>query len=239
MLFLNRSQAGKELAEKLDQFLSSKGAPIKRSNLLVVGLPRGGVPVALEVARKFGCSLEIIVAKKLPFPGQPEYAIGAVSSDGVVILNPDIPQDKEWNFYIEQQREALLKSTVEIEKEFYELAGCTKSSFQDKTVIVVDDGIATGMTAIAALESAHLRGAEHTIIAAPVMGAEIYDRLRSHCDCVVAVSVPQEFRAVGQFYLNFDQTTNEEVVSALRESSGFGLHLESTFENHELKTVGG
>jgi putative phosphoribosyl transferase len=220
-MFADRTEAGTQLAEKLYKFLSHQSGLAYKSNLLVVGLPRGGVPVALEVARKFSCPLELIVAKKLPYPGQPEYAIGAVSSDGVVVLNPDIPQDQHWQAYIAPQRQALLKSTQSIECKLYKLAGHEKTSFKDKTVIVVDDGIATGMTAFAALETARQRGARRTIMAAPVICPLGYEQLRLRCDNVVALSVPANLRSVGQYYVNFDQTSDEEVVNALRESSRF------------------
>jgi putative phosphoribosyl transferase len=220
-MFVNRTQAGAQLAEKLKQYLSRQGLLHEQSSLLVVGLPRGGVPVALEVSRKLGCPLEIIAAKKLPYPGQPEYAIGAVTSDGVVVLNPDIPQDRQWSVYIEQQRKALLERTMTIERQLYELAGREKSSFEGKTVVVVDDGIATGMTAMAALEAAKHRGARRTIMAVPVMSAQSYSQLQSHCDDIVAISVPTKLTSVGQYYSDFDQTSNDEVVEALKESALF------------------
>lgn len=214
-MFIDRTDAGIQLAEKLKQSLPELSEAAKKSALLVVGLPRGGVPVALAVSQKFNCPLEIIVAKKLPFPGQPEYAIGAVSSDGVVVLNPDIEPDNKWKKYIELQRQELLQQTQEKERQFYQLAGREKSSFKDKIVIIIDDGVATGMTAIAALQSARQRGAACTIMAAPVMSCESYRQLRTHCDTVVAVSTPAKFLSVGQHYLNFNQTQDEEVVSAL------------------------
>jgi predicted phosphoribosyltransferase len=218
MMFPNRIRAGKDLAEKLSKFLSDKPDINKKSDMLVVGLPRGGVPVALQVCRKFGSSLEIIMSKKLPFPGQPEYAIGAVSSDGIIVLNPEIPQDPRWKAYIEQLRQELLERTMSSEEQFYALAGRTKTSFKDKTVIVVDDGVATGMTAIAALETARQRGAKFIIMAAPVISSDSVQQLSSHCDEVVAVSVPAKLYSVGENYIDFSQTSNEEVVAALREA---------------------
>lgn len=218
-MFENRTAAGKQLAKKLEQCWSRQRALYERSKLLVVGLPRGGVPVALEVAREFRCPLEVIVAKKLPCPDQPEYAIGAVSSDGIVILNPDLPEDPQWKSYIDEQRQKLLQLTMNLEKTFYVPANNEQSSFKDKVVIVVDDGVATGMTAIAALKTARKRGALRTVMAAPVMSSESYRELHSYCDEVVAISVPENFVAVGQHYLDFEPTSNEEVVAALRENA--------------------
>lgn len=230
MFFKNRIDAGRKLAWKLEQYFYSLPQRDRQSEVLVVGLPRGGVPVALEVARKFKCPLEIIVAKKLPFPNQPEYAIGAVSSGGIVVLSPDIPQHKSWREYIEEQKRQLLTTTQSREDEYYVLAGRYRSSFEDKVVIVVDDGVATGMTAMAAIEAARQRGARRVIMAAPVMSRESFVQLSSICDDVVAAYVPTEFNAVGQHYLEFLPTSNEEVVRALAESNGFhnGTSLERT-----------
>ncbi len=230
MFFRDRVDAGKKLALRLEQYVASLPAKVRNSEFLVVGLPRGGVPVALEVARKFKCPLEIIVSKKLPFPNQPEYAIGAVSSGGIVVVSPDIPQSRSWREYIEQQKRDLLVTTQRREDEFYVLAGRYRSSFEGKVVFVIDDGVATGMTAMAALEAAKQRGALRVILAAPVMSRESASQLRSVCDDVVAVHIPTVFNAVGAHYLEFTQTSNEEVVKALAESNGFhnGPSLERT-----------
>lgn len=219
MTFANRTEAGQLLAVKLEGYLQTHGE-LDAANIVVVGLPRGGVPVALEIGRRLGSPVEIIASKKLPFPGQPEYAIGAVSSDGVVVLNPDIARTAQWNLYIEQQRQQLLERTKQIETEFYALAERKPASFEGKTVILVDDGIATGMTALAAIETARRRGARKVILAAPVISQDSYSELSRYCT-VVAVSVPREFQAVGLHYANFTQTTNAEVLDALRESSQF------------------
>lgn len=218
-MFNNRTDAGRQLAERLEVYLSNYRGRNWQKDLLVIGLPRGGVPVALELARRFNCPLEIIVAKKLPYPGQPEYAIGAVSSDGLVVLNPDIPDNRDWAAYIDQQRRILLEKNVKMEQSYYELSGLTKNTVDGKTVIIVDDGVATGMTALAAVETARARGAKQTIMAAPVMSLDSYQKLRQHCDDVLALRVEREFRSVSEFYRSFEQTSNEEVVTALRASS--------------------
>jgi putative phosphoribosyl transferase len=225
-MFTDRTQAGKLLATKLEHGFSTQPS-LDRSEVIVAGLPRGGVPVALEVARRFGCKLDLIVAKKLPFPGQPEYAIGAVSSDGVVVLNPDIPSEPDWINYIEAQRQRLLHDTRDIERQFYESGGCVPSSFKGKTVIIVDDGIATGMTAEAAAKTARMRGASYIIVAAPVMSYQSYTELRKSCDATVAVIAPQHFQAVGEHYADFSQTSNEEVVDDLKQSKSFVVVGES------------
>lgn len=218
MIFADRKVAGKQLAESL--ILHVKNLDIRTSQL-VVGLPRGGVPVALEVARRLACPLDIIVSKKISFPGQKEYAIGAVSSEGAVIVNTALVERQHLQSYIDQESERLLQETRELEMEFHRLGNCAPKSFTDKAVIIIDDGIATGMTAIAAAQSARFRGAANTIIAAPVMSLESYRDLAKYCDDVVALSLPSEFLAVGMHYNNFTQVTNDEVVTALREASHF------------------
>lgn len=216
-MFSNRTTAGRQLADELERYLSGK-RNFDRSKLLVVGLPRGGVPIALEVALRFSCPIDIIAAKKLPLPGQPEYAIGAVSSDGVVVLNPEVAKSEHLKKYIASEREQLLRHTKESESRLYQSAGYAPSSFKDKTVIIVDDGIATGMTALAAAETAQRRGAKSIILAAPVMSLESYKQLRTHCNEVIALDIPRSFVAVGHHYEDFEQTSDDEVVRALRES---------------------
>lgn len=227
MVFCDRKNAGEQLAEKVNAFLSTLPAVERKKDVLVVGLPRGGVPVALEVARRLGCPLDIIVAKKLAFPGQPEFAIGAVTADGIVVLSPDIPKEPKWNAYIENEKQVLFKQTQKVEQKFYDLAGGGKYSFQGKTIIVVDDGIATGMTVMAALESARKRGASRIILAAPVMSADSYMQLGRRCDRIIALNIPEEFRAVGLHYQDFSQTADEEVISALREARQFSRQPEA------------
>ncbi|MBX9878829.1 MAG: hypothetical protein K2Y22_10265 [Candidatus Obscuribacterales bacterium] len=219
MIFIDRKQAGQQLAVKLQHFLETQGL-LDSDNLVIVGLPRGGVPVAVEIARLFGTPVEVMVSKKLPYPNQPECAIGAVSSDGIVVLNPSVPRTEQWNVYIEEQRRQLLSKTRLIESEFYALAERKPATFEGKTVILVDDGIATGMTALAAVQTARTRGAQKVILATPVISQESYSEL-SMCCTVIAVSVPREFQAVGLHYANFTQTTNDEVVMALKESAQF------------------
>jgi predicted phosphoribosyltransferase len=227
MTFTNRKQAGRQLAACLYDRLFVNSISVERDTLIVAALPRGGVPVGLEVARKFNCRLEILASKKLPLPNHPEYAIGAVSADGIMALNPDIPKDPEWQSYIESERQRLFRETKAAEAQFYELAGYKPASLKGKTVILVDDGVATGMTAVAAIRTARQRGARKVIMAAPVISPECYHHLRAYCHDVVALIVPNDLIAVGQYYADFNQTSNEEVVSALRESTTFAAHAKT------------
>lgn len=218
MRFVNRNDAGRKLADCVVKYISSHG--LQRNDFVIVGLPRGGVPVADEVARRLNCPLEILVSKKLPLPGQPECAIGAVSSDGIVVLNPQLPDTPDWRQYIDQHCQRLRKLTQDTETEFYSLAGRQRTwTCKDKVVIIVDDGIATGMTAIAAAQTARHRGAKSVVLAAPVIGSEAYELLEPHVDGIVAVLVPQDFGAVGIYYVDFAQTSTDEVIDALRAYS--------------------
>jgi putative phosphoribosyl transferase len=231
MSFADRQSAGCQLADKLVQYFHGCGLDTGH-NLVIAGLPRGGVPVALEVARRLRHPLDIMVSKKLPYPGQPEFAIGAVSSDGEVVLNSAIPETLEWQNYVERERKRLLKQTFDAENQIYQQSGRQRTTFKGKVVIVIDDGVATGLTAIAALKSARYRGADTVIAAAPVMSPESYQDLGKYCDGVVACDVPEIFQAVGLHYENFLQTTDKEVVEALRESAQF-----STSNSADLKNV--
>ncbi len=219
MKFLDRATAGRRLAkvvsERKKTFPSGQDGS---GEIIVVGLPRGGVPVAFEVSKSLNCPLEIITSKKLSYPGQPEYAIGAVSSDGFVVLNPNIPQTSNWQDYVDGERTRLRKETLANEERLYRLAGrerCTK--YDGKCVIIVDDGIATGMTAIAAIETARARGAAAVYLAAPVICRESFFELNEHCDGLIACEVPEVFESVGYYYVNFQQTSDNEVVEALRQ----------------------
>lgn len=222
MKFCDRVDAGRKLAKSVVENLHARHIS-DFSNLIVVGLPRGGVPVAFEVAQYLDCPLEIIVSKKLPYPGQPEFAIGAVSSDGFVVTSPDIPQNSDWLGYVQEQRKRLCRETIALEQQLYKSAGrvrCTK--YDGKTVIIVDDGIATGMTAVAAAETARARGAKTVYLAAPVICRESFFELNEHCNGLIATLVPEVFQSVGNHYRDFKQTTESEVVEALRNSANFG-----------------
>lgn len=214
-MFRDRSHAGQLLADKVVKELAWNS---NKRNFVVVGLPRGGVPVAAPLAAKLKAPIDLIVSKKLPYPGQPEVAIGAVSADGTIVLRPDIPREEVWQTYIKAQQASLIRSTLAQERMFYESAGYAQTSFADKTVIVVDDGIATGMTVFAAIRSARKKGASKIIVAAPVISADTYQKLHMNCDAIISLSIPAEFTSVGHHYVHFEQTTNEEVIAAMRMS---------------------
>ncbi len=238
MKFSNRESAGLLLGKKLETALTGRSDTGSKSKIIVIGLPRGGVPVAFAVATQLECALDVIVAKKLPYPGQPEYAIGAVSSDGVVELDKSIPQNSEWQTYVDAQKQKLLIETRESESRFRQRAGIEKLSLKDNTVIIVDDGIATGMTVKAAIKSAILRGCKHLVVAAPAMSIESFIELKTLCDQVITLITPEPFGAVGHYYIDFDQTLDEEVIENLRENrSNFQSTYASPDSNNITRTV--
>lgn len=232
--FINRKEAGVALAEKLKQYLEKNLKNTHKNDILIVGLPRGGVSVALEVARKFGSQLDILVSKKIPHPSCAEYAIGAVTSDGQIVLNPDIPESTDWQHYLEEQSQKLLCKTKESEGYFYDHAGYIPRIFENKIVIIVDDGIATGMTAIAAAETARHRGARLVIVAAPVISLESHHQISKFCQHVIGIHVTSDFETVGQFYLDFSQISDQEVLDAMKESHRFAPPGDMSFilQNH-------
>jgi len=219
-MFQNRQQAGTLLAERLVDLLS-EDADFSPQSTAVIALPRGGVPVAAEVALKLGCSIDVLVSKKIGAPDNPELAIGAVSSDGVVILDRQLP----WLFgntarYLEaqqEQKERLIQETRALEDYWVKAAGMTRrTDVSGRLIVLVDDGVATGMTTRAALSTLRSRKASKIILATPVIPLDTHSRLRQECDLLVALSIPWDFTAVGYYYRDFRQVEDAEVVEALK-----------------------
>ncbi|PWU00821.1 MAG: phosphoribosyltransferase [Candidatus Melainabacteria bacterium] len=218
-MFRNRQHAGFLLARHVWQAIS-QDTRFNPRQLIVVGLPRGGVSVAFEVARMLGSHLDLIASKKIGAPEQPELAVGAVTSDGVVTINDELVRllciDEA---YIASQRQYLIDKTRAQEEYWLKSAGVSdRPTMQDKQVIIVDDGIATGMTVLAAIESARHRGAHEVIIATPVMSHGAYMLLKKSCDQIIALHILFDFAAIGQFYLDFDQVEDEGVIKAIKQA---------------------
>lgn len=215
-MFKDRQHGGWLLAERVSEALSNLAAA-HDVPIVVVALPRGGVPVAAEVAAALQAPLTILVSKKIGAPGQPEFAIGAVSSKGVVVVSgaarTDLPQI---NTYINQAAYALNQSTQEKEQHWLKASGLTQMSFADKCCVIVDDGIATGMTALSAIETVRRAGARSIILAAPVVALSTKHELENNCDAVIAVIQPADLVAVGCYYLEFHQVEDDEVIETLR-----------------------
>jgi putative phosphoribosyl transferase len=208
--FRDRQDAGRQLAESLRHR--------RDEHPVVVGLPRGGVPVAFEVARALDAPLDVIVVRKLGVPHQPEYGMGAIGEDGVRVLNDDVVRyagvtaDEiaavEAREQVEVQRRAALYRR-----------GQPMIPLADRTVIVVDDGLATGGTARAALEVARAHGARHVVLAVPVAPPESLAEMRTIADEVVALETPSPFFAVGEWYDEFTQTPDSEVIRLLEAAA--------------------
>lgn len=205
-MFHDRLDAGRQLAAKLSMY---KG----NSNAIVLGIPRGGVETAFAVAMELGLELGIVVSKKLPFPGNPELAIGAVSSDGIVslddsfVLKYGIGKD-----YISEEAKKL---AAEVRRR-YAAYGAIFPNVKEKIAIVVDDGIATGHTVLAAVRALKGKKPGKIIVAAPVSSKEAFELLKAEADDVVCLDVPEFFRAVGEFYRSFPQLTDEDVVRYIK-----------------------
>jgi len=207
--FRDREDAGTRLAERL--------AAHREANTLVLGIPRGGVPVAAAVARALGAELDILVARKLGAPISPELAIGAVTADGQRFLNESIVRDiGVSSAYLERVTREELAEAARREARFR--GGAPPASVAGRTVILVDDGLATGATMIAAARSARARKPAKLVVAVPVGSIDACAALRREADEVVCLATPEPFWAVGVYYEDFGQTGDAEVERLLRDA---------------------
>lgn len=208
-LFENRKEAGKKLAAELIKFINKK--------TLVLAIPRGGVVIGYEITKKLHTRLDIVVPRKLRAPNQPELAIGAITEDGNILLNSQIINSLSIsNEYIvaESQRQKLeIERRLQVYKGNKEIPDLTGYN-----VIVVDDGIATGSTMKAALVSVRKRGAKSVILAVPIASLDALQMLESSADEIICLATPRSFFAIGQFYKDFEQTSDEEVKELLRKN---------------------
>ncbi|MFE0191120.1 phosphoribosyltransferase family protein [Streptomyces sp. NPDC058989] len=219
MLFTDRTDAGQRLAEALRH--------LEGEEPVVLGLPRGGVPVAFQVARALKAPLDVIVVRKLGVPYQRELGFGAIGEGGVRVISDDIVRrgrlDQSDVDSVQKAEEAeLLRQAHRFR------AGRPRLHLEGRTAIVVDDGIATGATAAAACEVVRAQGATRVVLAVPVAPPDAADRLRSKADEFVCLSTPFGFAAVGEWYRDFSQTPDDEVVSLLeRAAQGEGAAADS------------
>lgn len=203
-MFTDRADAGRQLAGALAGRLSA--------DALVLGVPRGGVVVAAEVALALGCELDVVIVRKIGAPGNPEYAIGAIDQDGRVIGANTALADAEYF------RRAAEAGRAEIARRLEAYRGTRpRPRTGGREVAIVDDGIATGFTLKAAVESVRATGAARIVVAAPVAAPESAADMRAIADEVVVLAEPRGFYAVGQFYRDFGQTSDAEVVRLLAE----------------------
>lgn len=208
-LFKDRYQAGRRLAEAFRGWRGN-GKP------LVLGLPRGGVPVAWEIAHALGAELDMLLVRKLGLPGQPELAMGAIGEGDVRVLDQELIDSAG---VTESQLEAVIKrESRELKRrEAYYRNGRPSADIRGRTVIVVDDGLATGATMRAAIRMLRRGGPASIIVAVPVASARALREVSREADEVVCLNAPRDFQAVGQWYLHFDQTEDEEVRRLLRQ----------------------
>ena len=207
--FEDREEAGRRLAERLSRYRDER--PV------VFALPRGGVPVGYEISRALGVPLEVFVARKLGAPSQPEFGIGAVAPGGVRILNEDvvrrlgIPDD-----YVERITE---RETAEVERRLRHFrGGRPEPEVRGRTAILVDDGLATGVTARAAIKALHRLEPRRLVLAAPVCAAQTAELLGPEVDELICLEAPADLGAIGFWYRDFSQTSDEEVIELLESA---------------------
>jgi predicted phosphoribosyltransferase len=213
--FENREAAGRQLAEKLDRYAG-------RDDAIVLGLPRGGVPVAYEVAKHLRAPLDVFIVRKLGVPGFEELAAGAIASGGVRVLNEDVMRAIP---YADEAIEAVTaKETSELERrEQIYREGRPAPELRGRIVILVDDGLATGATMRAAVKALKQRGAAKIVVAVPVGPPDTCRELAEEADETICLSTPVFFQAVGQYYEDFSQTSDEDVrelLSSAAQKSG-------------------
>jgi hypothetical protein len=209
-MFRNREDAAHQLAQRL------KGRQLH--DPLVLAIPRGGVVTGAVLARELSAELDVVLSRKLRAPMQPELAIGAIAEDGQVYLNHHVEEFlDELKDYLAEERRHQLDEIARRQKLFR--GDRPPAPIAGRSVIVTDDGIATGSTMIAALHAVKAEKPRELIVAVPVASPDRLDEVRRHCDDVVCLLSPEEFWAVGQFYRDFTQVEDEEVMDLLRESS--------------------
>ncbi len=210
MFFVDRVEAGRRLGERLRH--------LGDADVLVLGLPRGGVPVAREVAEALGAPLDVCLVRKLGTPLQPELGMGALGEDGVRVINDDVLNDAHVTpqelAQVEEEERAVLERRARRYRGTRKPAGLA-----GRTVVVVDDGVATGSTARAACRIVRARGAARTVLAVPVAPLGWTERLGDEADELVSLETPRDFFAIGQFYADFTQVDDDEVIACLEGSA--------------------
>lgn len=202
--FANRAIAGRSLAARL------KRLKLQRP-LIVLGLPRGGVPVAYEVARKLNAPLDVLCVRKVGMPGQPEVAIGAIATGNVVVRQPGMPFISGMTFERRAQHE---RAELERRERVYR-RNAPPAELHGKTVILVDDGLATGATMLAAIRAAKKAGASRIVAAAPVASDEAVALVGAEADDVQILEIPVPLISIGEWYDSFEQLADEEVCELL------------------------
>jgi putative phosphoribosyl transferase len=204
-VFSDRDEAGKLLSEKI--------ADLKNEDCLVLAIPRGGVVIGNQIALSLGCKLDVIISKKINPPNQPEYAIGAVMPDGTIHWNQDMSQYLEHPYFVNEINEKKRQAQRQLE----EFRGNSTYDLRGKTVILTDDGIATGATVFVILKWLAKNNPKRIIVASPVIPVSTYEQLKKLTDRIIALLIPTAFYAVSEFYKKFDQVSENEVESILEK----------------------
>jgi putative phosphoribosyl transferase len=209
--FRDRTEAGRLLVAELGHYKS-------KPDVIVLGLTRGGVPVAAEVASALQAPLDVVVVRKLGVPFQPELAMGAIAGDGTEVLDRDLVH--ELGISNNEVEAVIAEERAEVERrERLYRGGRPPLDLKERTAILVDDGLATGSTMLAAVAFARKRLAKRVVMAVPVASAEAIDKLRTKVDECVCLATPEPYFAVGLWYSNFLQVNDTEVMKLLEESA--------------------
>jgi putative phosphoribosyl transferase len=211
MAFRDRIEAGQVLAEKLAHYRD-------RSDVLILGLPRGGVPVAFEVAKSLHAPLDVFLVRKLGLPGQEELAMGAIASGGVKVLNSEVVESLRVPDHVIEKVAAEEQRELERREKEYR-AGRPAPEIEGRVVIVIDDGLATGSTMRAAARALRQQHPKRIVVAVPVGAASTCAEFRDEVDETICAIAPEQFYAVGMWYEDFLQTSDEEVKTLLEEAA--------------------
>jgi putative phosphoribosyl transferase len=212
MIYRSREHAANDLVDRLQVLPEIKGA--EGSTLMVMGIPRGGVLMADIIARKLSSSYDIVVARKIGAPENKELALGAVMQDGTIFLNNELISALHVSSeYLESEKQRQLD---EIRRRIQAYRKPVPYAIKNKTVIIVDDGIATGATIISTCRWLRKEGAQYLVVAVPVSPPEVVDTLKNEADRVESLASPSYFSSVGQFYKDFNPVTDDQVIKVMR-----------------------
>jgi len=220
MIFRNRTDAGRQLAARLGRYAD-------RADVLVLALPRGGVPVAYEVAKELKAPLDVFLVRKLGVPGHEELAMGAIASGGVRVLNEDIVDYLRIPDEVIDAVAAIEQRELERREHVYRDAR-PPPDVKDRVAILIDDGLATGSTMRAATASLRLLEPRRIVVAVPVSSPETCDEFRTEVDEIICAVTPENFQGVGLWYEDFSQTSDGEVRDLLKRATQQKHHVASS-----------